>query len=179
MPTSTARIWRIPPENAKTDREQLVPLPALALDVLAEADAARIRPQPTRLNRKDRKPHDPTPSEWLFPSTRHAKPITPAAITCALVRHRHTLGIGDATVHDLRRSFATWHGELGTPPDILSALLGHAPNSITARVYDQSILLERRRDAMERWSVWLSRLLADEAPDNVIPLRGAERESRP
>lgn len=169
----TARLWRIPPENAKTDREQLVPIPALALDVLAEADAARIRPQPTRLNRKDRTPHDPTPSPWLFPSTRHGRPITAAAVTCAVVRHRQALGIGDATVHDLRRSFATWHGELGTPPEILSALLGHAPNSITRQVYDQSLLLERRREAMEKWSAWLSRLLAGETPNNVIPLASA------
>lgn len=168
-----ARLWRIPPENAKTDREQLVPLPSLALDLLGEIDTARIRPQPTRLNRKDRKPHDPAPSAWLFPSTRHNRPITAAALTCAIVRHRQTLGIGDATVHDLRRTFATWHGELGTPPEILAALLGHAPNTVTRQVYDQSILLERRREAMEKWSSWLSRLLAGETPDNVIPLRGS------
>lgn len=174
-----ARIWRIPSENAKTDREQLVPLPQLALDLLAEIDEARVRPQPTRLNRKDRKPHDPAPSVWLFPSTRHAKPITPAALTCALVRHRHNLGIGDATVHDLRRTFATWHGEIGTPPEILAALLGHAPNTITKQVYDQSLLLERRREAMERWSAWLMRLLAGEKLDNVIPLHGAGVGSRP
>jgi integrase len=57
--------------------------------------------------------------------------------------------MGDATVHDLRRSFATWHGEIGTPPDILSALLSHAPTTVTKQVYDQSTGLEPKRRAME------------------------------
>ena len=79
-----------------------------------------------------------------------------------MVRHRHTLGIGDATVHDLRRTFATWHGELGTPPDILSGLLGHTPATITRQVYDQSTGLDAKRTAMEAYGAWLSRIIAEE-----------------
>lgn len=156
------QLWTIPAERTKNEREQVLPLNQLALQILLEADLARVRQQPTRLNRKDRRPYDATPSPWLFPSSVGENPITPAALTCAMVRHRHTLGIGDATVHDLRRTFATWHGELGTPPDILSGLLGHTPATITRQVYDQSTGLDAKRTAMEAYGAWLSRIIAEE-----------------
>jgi integrase len=164
-----AALWRIPAERTKNGQEQLLPLPPLALQVLAEADAARVRPQPTRLHRKDRRPHDSTPSIWLFPSSRHSQPITPEAMTCAIVRHRVALGIGDATVHDLRRTMATWLGELETPKDLISALLNHTPKGITDLHYNKASLLGPKQKAMDTWSAWLTRVIAGEAVEgNVV-----------
>jgi integrase len=175
----TARLWRIPAERTKSDRDHIIPLPGIAMRLLADVDRARVRAQPTRLNRKDRRPYDPTPSPWLFPSVRHDRPITPHALTHALTRHRVVLGIGDCTIHDLRRTFATWHGELGTPPDILSSLLSHAPNTITKQVYDHSTGLEPKRQWMEKWSAWLERVLAgEEVKENVIEIATARRRAR-
>jgi integrase len=116
----------------------------------------------------------------LFPSTHHAKPITPAALTCALVRHRKTLGIGDTTVHDLRRTMATWLGELGIAPDLIGALLNHSKKGITGQVYNQATMLDARRQAMERWSAWLERVIAgDSVEEHAIPISRARREHRP
>jgi integrase len=166
------QLWRLPAVRTKSDRENLVPLPPLAIRLLNEADCHRVRPIPTRPNRKDRAPYDPTPSPWLFPSTRHGKPIEPAALTRALNRNRDKLGIGDATVHDLRRTFATWNGEIGTPPEVLSALLNHGPKSITEQVYNQASILEPRRKAMTAWCSWLERVIAGEpVAENVVKLR--------
>lgn len=170
------RLWTLPGTRTKNQREQLLPLPALALQVLAEADTTRIRPQPTRLKRTDRLPYDPTPSPWLFPSSRHSQPITPAAMTCAVVRHREALGIGDATVHDLRRSMATWLSELGTPKDLVAALLNHAPKGVTDQHYNQATLLGPKRQAMEIWSAWLERVIAGEqVQEDVIPITRTRR----
>jgi integrase len=170
-------VWTLPATRTKNEREQLLPLPSLALQILREADHARVRPQPTRLNRKDRKPYDATPSPWLFPSSRHAQPITPAALTCAVVRHRKALGLGDATVHDLRRTMATWLGEFGTPKDLISSLLNHAPKGVTDQHYNQATLLDPKRKAMERWAAWLERVIAGKAvSEHVVPMRRAQRE---
>ena len=167
-------LWTIPGTRTKNGLEQLLPLPPLALQVLAEADAARIRPQPTRLNRKDRRPYDATPSPWLFPSSRHSQPITPAALTCAVVRHRTALGIGDATVHDLRRTMATWLGELGIPKDLISALLNHTPKGVTDQHYNKASMLGPKQKALETWSVWLLRVIAGErVEEDVIPISRA------
>ncbi|MDN5940630.1 MAG: tyrosine-type recombinase/integrase [Nitrospira sp.] len=166
----TAELWTIPSERTKNKKEQLLPLPPLVLRLLAEADAARIRRPPTRLHRKDRVPYDPTPSPWLFPSARHGKPITPGALTCAIDRHRHALGIGDATVHDLRRTMATWLGEMGTDKGLVSALLNHAPKGVTDIHYNKASLLGPKRHAMNIWAAWLERVIAGETvPENVMP----------
>ena len=165
-------LWRLPAVRTKTGRESLIPLPPLAMRLIEEADRHRVRPVPTRPNRKDRAPHNPTSSPWLFPSTRHGKPVEPAALTRALNRNRNRLGIGDATVHDLRRTFATWHGEIGTPPEVLAALLNHSPQSITEQVYNRASILEPRRRAMAAWCSWVERVIAGEpVAENVVTLR--------
>lgn len=165
----TAALWTIPCERTKNQNEQLLPLPPLALRLLAEADAARIRRQPTRLNRKDRVPYDPTPNPWLFPSRRHMKPITPGALTCAIDRHRAALGIGDASVHDLRRTMATWLGEMGTDKALISALLNHAPKGVTDQHYNKASMLGPKRHAINTWSAWLERVIDGESvPENVV-----------
>ena len=165
------QLWRLPAPRTKSGRENLVPLLPLAMQLIEEADCHRIRPIPTRLNRKDRRPYDATPSPWLFPSTRHDKPIEPAALSRALNRNRDKLGIGDATVHDIRRTFATWHGEIGTSPEVLAALLNHAPRTITGQVYNRASILEPRRRAMVAWCSWLERVIAGEpVAENVVAL---------
>ena len=82
-----AGIWRIPAARTKGDRDQILPLPKLALQILVEADRIRVRPQPTRLKRKDRRPYDSTPSPWLFPQSGM---IACGAARRIDVRHRAT-----------------------------------------------------------------------------------------
>ena len=172
-------VWIVPSTRTKNGQDQFLPLPALALDVLKEADAARIRPEPTRLNRKDRPTYDAEPSPWLFPSVRYGQPITPAALTCAVVRHREQLGIGDATVHDLRRTMATWLGELGVAKDLISALLNHAPKGVTDQHYNKASMLGPKRKAMATWGTWLEKVVAGKSvKEDVIPITKARRRAR-
>lgn len=163
-----AAIWTIPGKRTKNERQQILPLPALAMQVLEEIDAARVRAQPTRLHRSDRTPYDPTPSPWLFPSPQYGKPITAEALTCAMIRHRTTLGIGDATVHDLRRTVATWMGEIGIPKDLISSILNHAPKGVTDAHYNMATMLHQKRNAMDRWGSWLERTIAGATTDAKV-----------
>lgn len=172
---TVTNLWRLPAERTKNGRPNVIPLPPLAMRIFHEADKLRGRPVPVRPNRKDRRPYDPTPSAWLFPSRYGDKPLEPAALTRALNRNRALLGIGDATIHDLRRTFATQHGELGTPPEILKALLNHTPTEITEQVYNHALNLEPRRLAMEAWCNWLevlfnkaARSMRDECETSLV-----------
>lgn len=161
-------IWRLPSVRSKNGIANTIPLPPFIMALVAEADVYRVRPAPTRTNRKDRKPYDPSPSAFLFPARVIGKPLEPAALTRALNRNRDRLGIGDATIHDLRRTFATAHGSIGTSKEIRSALLNHAPDGITARVYDKSAqteptwLISAKRNAMERYCDWLQHVIEGE-----------------
>jgi integrase len=174
---SNEDLWHLPAARTKNGRENYVPLPPLAVAIIAEADALRVRPVPTRPNRKDRPAYDATPSIYLFPSRVGKKPLEPAALTRALNRNREALSIGGATVHDLRRVFATAHGELGTPLDILRLLLNHAPTTVTEKHYNLARNLEPCRRAMEIYCAWLERVVtgASRTDDNVIDLATRRR----
>jgi hypothetical protein len=53
-------------------------------------------------------------------------------VRCAL---RQKVGIPPLSANDLRRSFATWLAERGTPEMITAALMGHANSGMVRRVY--------------------------------------------
>jgi integrase len=167
-----SKIWRLPASRSKNGRENLIPLPPLAIELLLEAEKLRVRPEPKVRKRIGRAVYDPAPSPWVFPSWHLNSSIEAAATTRALNRNRYVLGVGAATVHDLRRTFATWHGELGTAPEVLAALLNHTPVGITASVYNRSSLLGPRTSAMTNWCAFLQRIISNEnIVENVIPLQ--------
>jgi integrase len=76
------------------------------------------------------------------------------------------LGI-DVTPHAFRRTFKTMLGELGAPPYVGSAALGHAPGDATASAYDKATYFAERIEYVCRLA---DRLEALEAGANTIPL---------
>ena len=165
-------LWRLPALRAKNGRENIIPLPQFAMRIVEDADKCRVRSS-VRPNRKDRVAFDATPSPYLFPSRLVGRPVKPDGITQGYIRGRDKLGVGDAVIHDLRRTFATCHGEIGTPPEILSALLNHAPTTMTAKVYNRATNIEPRRRAMEQWCDWLA-LVTTGRFDAAKKMQGAE-----
>ena len=76
------------------------------------------------------------------------------------------LGI-DATPHAFRRTFKTMLGEVGAPPYVGSAALGHAPGDTTASAYDKATFFVERVEYVGRLADRLDVLQAD---GNVVPL---------
>ena len=58
------------------------------------------------------------------------------------------------TIHDLRRTVATWIAGAGFPPHVLSALLNHSPGTAqgVTSIYNRFRYLEERRQALQAWS---------------------------
>lgn len=85
------------------------------------------------------------------------------------------------TVHDLRRTWRTWAGELGVSVDIAEKALGHvaanqsAGFSAAADIYDRSDKLDARREAMEVVGAAFDRVMQGAAA-RVVPLE--ERRSK-
>jgi integrase len=73
----------------------------------------------------------------------------------------------DVTPHAFRRSFKTMLGEVGAPPYVGSAALGHAPGDATASAYDKATYFTERVEYVGRLA---DRLDALEASSNVVPL---------
>jgi integrase len=76
------------------------------------------------------------------------------------------LGI-DVTPHAFRRSHKTMLGEVGAPPYVGSAALGHAPGDATASAYDKGTYFAERVEYVGRLA---DRLDALEAGANIISL---------
>ena len=72
-----------------------------------------------------------------------------------------------ATPHAFRRTFKTMLGEIGAPPYVGSAALGHAPGDATASAYDKATYFVERVEYVGRLA---DRLDALEAGSNVVPL---------
>jgi integrase len=76
------------------------------------------------------------------------------------------LGI-NVTPHAFRRTFKTMLGEVGAPPYVGSAALGHAPGDATASAYDKATYFAERVEYVGRLA---DRLDVLEAGRNVVPL---------
>ena len=76
------------------------------------------------------------------------------------------LGV-DVTPHAFRRTFKTMLGEVGAPPYVGSAALGHAAGDATASAYDKATYFAERVELGERLA---DRLDVLEAGGNVVAL---------
>ena len=79
---------------------------------------------------------------------------------------RRRLGV-TVRPHDLRRTFSTMLGELGVPPHVVSAALGHTIGDPLTAGYNKAAYLAEVRDAVDKLA---DRLAVLEAGGNVVTL---------
>jgi integrase len=130
------REWRLPGHRVKNGSAHNVPLSSLALDLFEEAIS--------------RSKH----AEMIFPSRITKRAMTPRAVAKAMFRSLDTLGLEDATPHDLRRTAATGMAKLGVTRIVIDKVLNHvsADRSTIAGVYDRHAYEEEKRQALELWA---------------------------
>ncbi len=157
------RIWTIPAPRTKNGRTHVVPLSALAMEIIDEALAL-----------------DSKKGEFVFPSPKtKGQPINPKAITRAFGRLRRAISLEDIRPHDLRRTGATnLTGEtLGFTRFTVSKVLNHTSDTGGAAtvtgVYDRNEYLAEKRRALNAWAERLQEIVSDKKPEsNVVNLRG-------
>jgi integrase len=71
-------------------------------------------------------------------------------------------GVDGWTLHDLRRTFRTLHGEIGTDRQIAERLINHAAGVTTdvEAIYDRFTYMPQMRAAMKTYDAYISTLLA-------------------
>lgn len=135
-----ARLWRIPASRLKTRRtrngEPLnVPLTDSAIATVAPFLEGKA------------------PDAIVFPGARPGKLMSDMTLGAVLRR----LQIADTTVHGFRSSFSSWRADDGRfEPEVAEAALGHKTPGV-AGVYQRGTLLDRRRELMAAWSVYIAR----------------------
>lgn len=135
--------WTIPAERHKSGREQRVPLTAPAVEALKRL-------------------HSITSSgPWCFPSPKPTSKLPHVGNPQkAADRLWEKCKVDGATLHDLRRSAATYMTRLGVPRLQVAKVLGHADADVTGR-YDKYAYDAEKRSALERWAAEVLRVVAD------------------
>jgi integrase len=77
------------------------------------------------------------------------------AVSYAMARVCSRVGLAGkrvVTPHDFRRAASTWLGDRGERPDVIEAIVGHAPRGVTRAYYNLSRLLPMVARAMQLWA---------------------------
>ena len=97
---------------------------------------------------------------YLFPATRGGGAFDSWAKSKYLFDEK--CPIEPWTIHDLRRTFATLHAAIGTPPHVTERLLNHASGTISgvAAIYNRHAYMDEMREATQKWEKHFKRIVA-------------------
>jgi integrase len=121
-------IWTIPASRYKSNREHVVPLSAMALEII------------------NAQPHRSTTS--LVFSGSYGASLSKGGNHKSRLDHS-TPGLPHWTVHDLRRTARSLMSRAGVRPDIAERVIGHAIPGV-AGVYDRHAYLAEKKEALEK-----------------------------
>ncbi len=153
--------WTIPARRTKNDRDQIVPLSAMARDVLAG------------MERRD---------GLVFPSSARtafsAWSKTKVALDAAIANARGGDPVTPWRLHDLRRTLATGLQRLGVRLEVTEAVLNHISGTRAGIVgiYQRHDWAPEKRTALDGWAARLQGILdgaEDAASGKVVALRRA------
>lgn len=145
--------WNIP--ETKNERPHVVPLPRLALDLLAELKALAGE------------------SAYWLPNAKDGDDVAAdreRTITKAAREVRTRLLMAEWTPHDLRRTARTGLARLGVSDEVGERVLNHVAGDRMVAVYNQHRYLEEMRSALDKWSEHVEAVVAKpfEMPAGVL-----------
>ncbi len=128
------RVWTIPAERMKVNKEHRVPLSPAAVALLSSI---------------------PAREGLLFPGAK-GKPLSDMTLTAVMRRMKI-----DAVPHGLRSSFRTWAADYTNHPrEVCEQCLAHTTGSDVELAYQRSDLFEKRRQVMDEWASFATSLIS-------------------
>jgi integrase len=148
-------LWALGGRRTKTADPFVVPLPAMATQILRALPRSRS-------------------SRFVFAAERGGGPINSFDSIKERLDHRIAALNGGQSIpgwvlHDARRSFRSNLSKLGVEHRVCELCLGHRQPGIVS-VYDTHRFERERREAMERWAAHLLSIV-EPARDKVVRLR--------
>jgi integrase len=134
--------WEIPAEKAKNGNLHRVPLSKLAMKLLQQLK---------EISESD---------SWVFPSPKAGQHIAGMGVDHALRNNLSCFeNVEKFTPHDLRRTAASQMTALGIARLVVSKLLNHAENSVTA-IYDRHSYDKEKKEALDLWGEKLADIVS-------------------
>lgn len=141
------KVWTIPADRMKANREHRVPLTDQVAAILNKL---------------------PREGEFVFPGAKEGKPLSNMAMLELLRGMDDSEGL---TVHGFRSSFRDWAAErTNFPRDIAEAALAHTIADKTEAAYRRGDALEKRRRLMQAWTSYCE---TKSVAATVTPIREA------
>jgi integrase len=145
----TNRMWIIPENRMKAEREHRVPLSDRAIAILDDVKSIRQK------------------GDFLFPGMKRGKPLSNMAMLTLLERMQRD----DVTVHGFRSAFRDWCAErTNFTSEVAEMALAHAVGDKVEAAYRRGDLLDKRRRLMDEWASYCTSPPIDNT-DNVVPIR--------
>ena len=145
------RLWTLPRESTKTDRQHHVHISELAAQILEDT---------------------PNMGSYVFTSAGE-RPFEnfsrdKKTLDAKIKKSRKANGqpnLADWTLHDIRRTVASGMAKLGIAPHIVEKILNHSAGIISgvAAVYNRYEYAEETKKALDMWSTHVQELLIEES----------------
>jgi integrase len=162
-----AKLWTVPPERMKGEREHRVPLSEPALAIIREM----IPAGPESIGRK-----------YVFRGAKPGRPLSNMAMLELIRRmnaERQVVGLPkwtdpkqggrDVVPHGFRSSFRGWAAErTNFAREVAEAALAHVDGDETERAYQRGDLFDKRRRLMNAWAEFCDKPVS---AGTVAPLR--------
>lgn len=134
------KVWIVPAERMKANREHRVPLSARALAILEEMKALRQLAE-----------GQDSVDAFVFLGAKRGQPLSNMAFLMLLRRMERN----DLTAHGFRSTFRDWAAErTGFPAEVAEMALAHTVGDKVEAAYRRGDLFEKRRRLMEAWAAF-------------------------
>ncbi len=155
------RLWKLPAERAKNNREHHTPLTGASIEILQTMP--RIKGKGLMFTTNGN-----TPISGLSKAKRRLD----AAIMAELRKADPKAKLEPWTPHDLRRTFASGLQRLGFPIEIVEACLNHKSGTLrgVAGIYARHDYLPEKTKALEAWARHVDAITKGGKRAKVIPL---------
>jgi integrase len=158
----TTKIWTVPAERMKAEREHRVPLSPAAIALLDEMLAART----SQFRKRWQRGYDHS-GEFIFPGIRRRGGVSGRMLLNLL----SAVGYDGLTVHGFRSTFRDWVADrTDFPGELAEIALAHTVANQTEAAYRRGDQLEKRRKLMNAWADHCEGKLMPTTAD-VIPMR--------
>ena len=129
-------VLTIPSECMKNGKDHRVPVPAYAAQILAAQKKMTGR------------------SKFVFPSRIAGQAVSSQTVAKFLAK---TPLRGRLVAHGLRSLARSWLADHAAPYEVAELCLAHTVGSQVSRAYQRSDMIEKRRQFMDAWSLFVSR----------------------
>lgn len=178
--TELKAAWRLDGERAKNENDHLIPLNALAVDVLAEMrGGAKHWPRKGLVFTTTGETPISGFSKVKAKLDREMLPILQKLAdkrADALGEEREIVFMPPWRLHDIRRTGTTQMQALGVPIEVTEKVINHTSGETAGirGVYNLHAYEAEKRQALDAWGSYLSRLVKDaEKESNVVSLAEA------